>query len=323
MMRVARVEKPGGPEAIAIVDLPTPAPQSGEALVRVEAAGVNFIDVYHRNGLYQVELPARLGLEGAGVVESIGAGVNGVRAGDRVAWSGVAGSYATHVVAPVARLVPIPDRVTSRDAAAAMLQGMTAHYLTRSTYRLARGETCLVQAVAGGLGLLVCQLAKLAAARVIGTTSSEEKAKLAREHGADDVILYTQQDFFEEVMRLTSKRGVDVVYDSVGKSTFDKSLMCLRPRGMLVACGNASGAVPPFDPLVLSARGSLYLTRPKLADYTATREELLERAHDVLDLVAKKELRLRIHAELPLDRAADAHRLLESRATIGKLLLLP
>lgn len=322
-MRAIRVNAPGGPEAMQLVDLPTPQPTAGKVLVRVEFAGVNFIDIYHRTGLYESHAPFALGVEGAGVVEAIGPGVTDLRVGDRVAWASARGSYATHLLVRAEHLVRLPEGIDTRKAAAVMLQGMTAHYLARSTYVLSSRDTCLVHAVAGGVGLLLCQIAKRAGARVIGTTSTEQKARVAHEAGADEVILYTAHDFEQETRRLTGGRGVDVVYDGVGRSTFDQSLRCLRPRGMMVSYGNASGPVAPFAPLVLSTLGSLYLTRPKLADYTATREELLMRAMDVLGAVARGELTVHVHDVLPLERAADAHRLLESRATSGKLLLVP
>jgi NADPH2:quinone reductase len=321
-MKAMRVGRTGGPEVMELVDLPTPRPAAGQALVRVEAAGVNFIDVYGRSGAYSRELPFVLGEEGAGVVEAVGEGVREVRAGERVAWASVPGSYSTHVVAPADRLVPVPDHVAMVDAAAAMLQGMTAHYLSHATYPLRGGDSCLVHAAAGGVGLLLVQMAKRLGARVLGTTSSEEKAKLARDAGADDVIFYSREPFDEAVRVRTGGRGVDVVYDGVGASTFDKSLLSLRPRGMMVLFGQSSGRVPPVDLQVLNTRGSLFVTRPTLRDYVATRAELLERAGDVLGAITRGELKLRIHATYPLERAADAHRALESRATSGKLVLV-
>jgi NADPH2:quinone reductase len=322
-MRQIRIERPGGPESMRLVDAPTPRPSPGEALVRVEAAGVNFIDVYHRTGAYPREAPFALGEEGAGVVESVGEGVKDVRAGERVAWAQATGSYATHVVARADRLVRVPDGVSARDAAAVMLQGMTAHYLSHATFPLGPGHTCLVHAAAGGVGLLLVQMAKRAGARVVGTTSTEDKAKLARDAGADEVVIHSREPFDAAARRLTEGAGVHVVYDSVGASTFDKSLLALRPRGMLVLFGQSSGKVPPVDLQVLNARGSLFVTRPTLRDYVATRSELVERAGAVLGAVARGELRVRVHAEYPLERAADAHRALESRATSGKLLLVP
>lgn len=322
-MRAIRPQQPGGPEVLVLEELPTPSPDRGEVLVRVEAAGVNFIDIYQRSGQYPTPRPIPLGLEGAGVVEAIGDRVDDLRPGDRVAWASGPGSYATHVVVPAARLVPIPEGVDATSAAAAMLQGMTAHYLARSTWPLKAGDACLVHAAAGGVGLLLCQMARRAGAFVIGTVSTEEKAALARAAGAHEVILYNQTDFAEETLRLTVGKGVHVVYDSVGKDTFDRSITCLRRRGMLVLYGQASGPVAPFDPQVLARRGSLFLTRPSLVDYTATREELLDRAGDVLGAIRKGELSLRIGATFPLAEAAEAHRALGGRATTGKVLLMP
>jgi NADPH2:quinone reductase len=307
-----------------LVDLPTPVPGAGEALVRVEAAGVNFLDVYVRTGAYARELPLIVGEEGAGVVEAVGDRVPGLRAGQRVAWANVSGSYATHVVASAGRLVPVPDGVSTHVAAAAMLQGMTAHYLSRATFPLLPGHTCLVHAAAGGVGLLLVQMAKRAGARVLATTSSDEKARLVLAAGADECLAYSGRVPFDEVAReRTRGRGVDVVFDSVGASTFDRSLLALRPRGMLVLFGQSSGRVPPVDLQVLNTRGSLFVTRPTLRDYTATRAELLDRAGAVLGAVERGELDVRIHAEYPLAQAADAHRALESRSTTGKLVLVP
>ena len=321
-MRAARVTAHGGPDAIAIVELPTPSPGPGEALVRVLAAGVNFIDVYTRSGLYKSELPIALGVEGAGIVEALGAGVVDFAVGDRVAWASVRGSYATHVVAHTDKLVKVPESVDAHTAAAGMLQGMTAHFLARATYALAESDTCLVHAAAGGVGLLLCQFAKRAGARVIGTVSTREKAELATRAGADHVILYTEEDFVVEVRRITSGAGVSVVYDSVGKTTFRESLRCLRPRGLLVTFGQSSGPIAPFDPLALKD-GSLYVTRPGLNDYTATKGELAMRAGEVLGAIANGELRVRVHAALALDEAARAHRMLEARETAGKVVLTP
>jgi NADPH2:quinone reductase len=325
-MHAIQITEHGGPEVMKWKELPTPSPAKGEVLVRVEAAGVNFIDVYFRKGAYKMPLPAILGVEGAGVVESIGPDVS-VKNGDRVAWtdrtgtSGPGGSYATHATVAAARLVAVPPDVDLRTAAAAMLQGMTAHYLTRSTFPLRAGQTCLVHAAAGGVGLLLCQMAKMAGARVIGTVSTEQKAKLAEQAGADEVILYTTHDFEAETRRITSGRGVDVVYDSVGRTTFEKSLASLAPRGMLVLYGQSSGAVGPFDPQVLNAKGSLYLTRPSLGHYVSTREELVARATEVLGYVRSGSLKVRIGATFKMRDAADAHRALEGRATTGKVLL--
>jgi len=322
-MRAIRVHTPGGPEVLRYEDLPQPAPGAGQALVRLEAIGVNFIDIYHRKGLYPRPLPFTLGQEGAGIVTAVGPDVTDLAAGDRVVFTGVQGSYAEQVAAPVRQLVPIPRRIDAQTAAAAMLQGLTAHYLVHSTYPLQRGQWALVHAAAGGLGLLLIQMAKRLGARVIGTVSTEEKAQLAREAGADAVILYTQQDFEVETTRLTGGRGVDVVYDSVGKTTFEKGLNVLAPRGYMVLCGQASGPAPPLDPQVLNAKGSLFLTRPTVGHYTATREELLQRAGDLFGWIQTGELRIRIGGRFPLADAAEAHRQLEGRLTTGKVLLIP
>ena len=322
-MKAIRIHAHGGPEVLQLDEIPVPVPGPGQALVRIEAAGVNFIDIYHRTGLYKVQLPYVPGQEGAGVVTAVGPDVAGVATGDRVAYTGVPGAYAELAAVPVDRLVPLPAGVTFRQAAAVLLQGITAQYLATSTYRLAAGEACLVHAAAGGLGLLLCQIAKRLGARVIGTVSTEAKAELARAAGADEVILYTQQDFEAEVKRLTGDAGLQVVYDSVGKTTFDKSLNCLSRRGMLVLCGQSSGPVPPLDPQVLNQKGSLYLTRPTLAHYTATREELLARAGEVLGWVADGSLAVRIGREYPLAEAEEAQRALAGRETTGKVLLLP
>jgi NADPH2:quinone reductase len=322
-MRAIRVHQFGGPEAMKLEELPTPQPGPGQALVRIEAAGVNFIDVYQRTGAYKNPLPYSLGLEGAGVVEAVGAGVTTVRTGDRAAWTGVPGSYATHNVVPADRLVALPAGVDARAGASAMLQGMTAHYLAHSTYPLKSGDACLIHAAAGGVGLLLCQMARRAGARVIGTVSTEEKAKLAREAGAQDVILYTGQDFEAEVKRLTGGKGLQVVYDSVGRDTFEKGFNCLASRGYMVLYGAWSGAVAPLDPQVLNAKGSLFLTRPSLFHYIATRDDLVRRAGDVLGWIQKGELKLRIGATFPLAEAAQAHRDLEGRRTTGKVLLIP
>jgi len=322
-MKAIHVKEPGGPEKMELVEVAKPQPGPGQALVRLGAIGVNFIDVYFRMGRYKADLPIVLGNEGAGTVESAGAGVTELAPGDRVAWSMQRGSYADYAVVPVAMLVKIPERVSFEAAAAAMLQGMTAHYLTHSTFALKSGDTCLVHAAAGGAGGLVVQMAKMLGARVFGTVSTEAKARIAREAGADETILYTQQDFEAEVKRLTGGRGVDVVYDSVGQTTFAKSLDSLRPRGMLALFGQSSGPVPPFDPNILNGKGSLFLTRPSLAHYLLSREELLWRAGDVLQWIEAGKLRLRIERTYPLGEAAAAHRDLESRATAGKLLLIP
>jgi NADPH2:quinone reductase len=307
---------------MVLVDAPMPEPAAGQALVRIAASGVNFIDIYFRSGLYKADAPITLGSEAAGTVEAVGAGVTEVAEGDRVAYAMVRGSYGEYAIVPADRLVKIPDAVDFNSAAAAMLQGMTAHYLTHSTYPLQPGDACLVHAAAGGAGRLVAQMAKSRGARVFGTVSTEEKAAAAREAGVDAAIIYTTADFEAEVKRLTGGSGVPVVYDSVGKTTFEKSLACLRPRGMLVLFGQSSGPVEPFDPQILNARGSVYLTRPSLTHYMLTRDELLWRAGDVLNAVASGTLRLRIEKTYPLADAAAAHRDLQSRKTIGKLLLL-
>jgi NADPH2:quinone reductase len=322
-MRAIRVHEFGGPEAMKLEEVPTPKPGEGQALVRIEAAGLNFIDVYQRTGLYKNPLPYGMGLEGAGVVEAVGSGVTTVRAGDRVAWTGVPGSYATHNAIAADRLVALPAGVDARSGAAAMLQGMTAHYLAHSTYPLKTGDACLVHAAAGGVGLLLCQMARRAGARVIGTVSTEDKAKLAREAGAHDVILYSRQDFEAEVTRLTGGKKLQVVYDAVGRDTFEKGLNCLAPRGYMVLYGAASGPVAPLDPQVLNAKGSLFLTRPSLFHYIATRDELVRRAGEVLTWIQKGELKLRIGATFPLAETAQAHRDLEGRRTTGKVLLIP
>jgi NADPH:quinone reductase len=322
-MRAIRIESVGGPEVMKLVEMPTPAPGSGQALVRVEAAGVNFIDIYQRSGVYKLPLPFTPGQEGAGVVEAVADGVREVRVGDRVAWAGPLGSYATHLLAAAARLVPIPRGLDSRSAAAVMLQGMTAHYLVTDTFPLRPGHMCLIHAAAGGVGQLFCQLASRAGAHVIGTAGGPEKTRLAKQAGAHETIDYRTQDFEAEVKRITGGAGVHVVYDSVGKDTWEKSLRCLRPRGMLVLFGQSSGSVPPFDPQLLATGGSLFFTRPTLASYVLTRDELLNRAGAVLGAVERGDLKLSIAETLPLANAAKAHELLASRKTSGKLLLLP
>jgi NADPH2:quinone reductase len=322
-MKAIRVESYGGPERLIYTEVDKPEPKSGEALVRIEAIGVNFIDVYHRTGLYPLPLPFTPGTEAAGTVESVAPDVSDIKAGDRVAYTITIGSYAEYAAVPAARLVKMPDEMDAQSGAAAMLQGMTAHYLTTSTYALKRGDTALVHAAAGGVGLLLIQMAKRIGARVFGTVSTEEKARIAREAGADEVIIYTEQDFQEEVKRLTEGKGVEVVYDSVGKTTFMKSLDSLAPRGLLALFGQSSGSVPPFDAALLAQKGSLFLTRPSLAAYSATREELLWRASDVLKWISTGELKLKIGKTFPLSEAAEAHRQLEGRATTGKLLLIP
>ncbi|MFN2444765.1 MAG: quinone oxidoreductase [Vicinamibacterales bacterium] len=320
-MKQLVVREPGGPDRMELVEAPTPSPGRGEVLIAIAVSGVNFLDVYFRSGLYKSEVPILLGSEAAGTVERVGEGVTDLTIGDRVAYAMVRGSYAEYAVVPAAQAVKIPDAVNFETAAAVMLQGTTAHYLTRSTFPLASGHTCLVHAAAGGAGGLIVQLAKSRHARVFGTVSTEAKAREVRALGAHEVILYTQQDFAAEVRRLSEGRGVDVVYDSVGKTTFDKSLSVLKPRGMLVLFGQSSGPVPPFDPNRLNAAGSIYLTRPSLGHYLATPDELRWRAAELMALVVSGAVKVRISATYPLSEAAHAHRDLESRATTGKLLL--
>jgi NADPH2:quinone reductase len=322
-MRAIQITQTGGAEVLVPRELPTPTPGPGEALVQIEACGVNFIDIYLREGRYASPLPFIPGQEAAGVVLALGPDAASVKVGDRVAWCGVPGTYAQFAVAPVARLIAVPDGITTRQAAAAMLQGMTAHYLAHSTYAIQNGDAVLIHAGAGGVGLLLIQMAKHLGARVFATVSTDEKAALARAAGADETVLYTREDFAARVREFTGGAGVPVVYDSVGKTTFDGSLACLRPRGILVLYGGSSGAVPPFDLIHLSARGSLYVTRPTLKDYTATREELARRAGDVLGWVAEGSLKLRLEHSYPLADAAQAHRDLEARKTTGKALLIP
>ena len=323
IMKAIQVSQVGGPEALTLVDLPVPSPKPNEAVVQIKASGVNFIDVYFREGRYPSPLPFVNGQEAAGVVTDVGGDVKLVKRGDRVAYTSALGSYAEYAAVPEARLVKIPDELDFEQAAAAMLQGMTAHYLSHSTYKLQSGETALVHAAAGGVGLLLVQMAKKIGARVIGTAGTQEKAQLAREAGADECIVYTEKDFETETRRLTDEKGVHVVYDGVGKDTFDKDLNVLRPRGYLVLFGGSSGAVPPFDLIKLSQKGSLFITRPTLAHYTAAREELEWRANDVLQMIARGDLKLRIHKTYPLAEAQQAHRDLEGRKTTGKLLLIP
>jgi NADPH2:quinone reductase len=322
-MKAIRIHAAGGPEALKLDDVPEPTPGAGQALVKLAAAGVNFIDVYFRTGMYKAPLPLTLGLEGAGVVTAVGAGVTDVKAGDTVAWTGVQNSYAQMAVVPADRLVKLPPGVDPKVGAAAMLQGLTAHYLVRSSYPLKKGDTCLVHAAAGGMGLLLCQMGKMLGATVIGTVSTEEKAALAKGAGAEHVILYSQQDFEPEVKRITGGRGVDVVYDGVGATTFDKSLNCLRPRGYMILFGAASGPVPPLDLQVLNVRGSLFLQRPSLNHHIAAREELLQRAGEVLGWIKDGKIKLRIEHQFPLAQAAEAHKALEGRKTTGKILLIP
>jgi NADPH2:quinone reductase len=321
-MKAIRIHTPGGPEALRLEDVPEPQAEPGEAVVRLEATGVNFIEVYQRKGLYPVPTPFTPGAEGAGTVVAVGEGVATLRVGERVASETLKGAYAELAKTRAERLVRLPDDVDGRVGAAVMLQGITAHYLATSTYPIRRGDRCLIHAVAGGVGLLLCQIAKRRGAWVVGTTSTPEKAKIAHDAGADEVILYTQEDFVAEVKRLTSDKGVQVVYDSVGKTTFDGSLDCLNPRGMMVLFGQSSGPVPPLDPQVLNRKGSLFLTRPTIAHYTAP-EELAARASDLFSWIGEGWLQVHIDRALPLAEASAAHAALESRETIGKVLLVP
>jgi NADPH2:quinone reductase len=322
-MKAVRIHTPGGPEAMRYEDAPEPTPKAGEAVVKVEAAGINYIDVYFRSGQYKAEVPLTLGMEAGGTVSAVGPGVTDVKVGDKVAYTGIPGAYAQYAAVPAARLVALPPGISAKQGAAAMLQGMTAHYLACSTYPLKPGDSCLVHAAAGGVGLLLCQMAKMRGARVIGTVSTEDKAKLARDAGASDVILYTTQDFEVEVKRLTDGKGVNVVYDAVGKTTFDKGFNCLQPRGVMALYGQSSGPVGLFDLQVLNAKGSLFVTRPSLNHHIATRAELVQRAGEVLGWIRDGKLKLRTEHEYPLKDAAEAHRALEGRRTTGKVLLVP
>jgi NADPH:quinone reductase len=322
-MKAIQVQKNGGPEVLTLADVPVPKPKPNEAVVKISAAGVNFIDVYIRDGHYPSTLPFIIGQEGSGIVSEVGADVKTFKPGDRVAYTGIRGSYAEYAAVPADRLVPLPPGITEQQAAAAMLQGITAHYLVHDTYPLKKGETALIHAAAGGVGLLLVQMAKNVGARVIATVGSQEKAKLAREAGADDVILYAQQDFEVETKRITDGKGVHVVYDGVGKTTFDKDLDVLRPRGYLVLFGASSGPVPPFDLAKLGHKGSLFITRPTLVHHMVTHEELQKRATDVLTMIATGKIKLRIEHIYPLNEVQKAHRDLEGRKTTGKLLLIP
>lgn len=322
-MKAIRIHETGGPDVLRYEDAPAPSLRQGEALVGLKAIGVNFLDIYHRTGLNPLPLPAIPGNEGAGVVERVAAGVTEVKPGDRVAYTNVLGSYAEYIAAPAWRLVPIPRDLDFTVAAAAMLQGMTAHYLSQTTYPLRSGDRALIHAAAGGVGALLVQMAKRRGARVIATVSSEEKAEIAREAGADDVIIYTHENFEEVTKRITETAGVHVVYDSVGKDTFERGLNCLAVRGMMVLYGQSSGPVPPIDLRVLNAKGSLFATRPSLHHYTLTRAELLDRAGDVLSWVKDGALRIRIDRTFPLAEASAAHARLEGRKALGKILLLP
>jgi NADPH:quinone reductase len=322
-MKLIRVHEPGGPEAMKLEEGEKPSPGPGQALVKIEAGGVNFIDIYFRSGAYKSNLPLTPGQEGAGVVEAVGPDVTDVKAGDRVAWAGPLRSYAEYQVIPAAQLVPTPEGVSSEDAAAAMLQGITAHYLSHSTYPIQQGDVCLIHAAAGGVGQLLCQMAKMRGARVLGTVGSREKAEIAREAGADEVILYEEENFTTRARELTGGKGVQVVYDMVGKTTFEGSLDSLAVRGYMVLVGRASGPAPLLDPQALNAKGGLFVTRPSIAHYTQTREELLWRARDMFDWVGSGKLKLRIEDRIPLAEAPRAHELLAGRRTAGKLLLIP
>ena len=322
-MKAIQAQKTGGPEVLTLVDLPVPKPKANEAVVKIAASGVNFIDVYFREGRYPSALPFTDGQEAAGTVTEVGSDVKSVKAGDRVAYSNAMGTYAEYAAVPADRLVRVPDKITDQQAAAAMLQGMTAHYLIYTTYPLKKGETALIHAAAGGVGLLLVQMAKNIGAHVIGTVGTEEKAKLAREAGADEVIVYATQDFEAETKRLTGGKGVHVVYDGVGKNTFEKGLNVLRPRGYMVLFGGASGPVAPFDPIVLAQKGSLFVTRPSLIHYVALREELEQRSGDVFAMIAAGKLKLRISKTYKLEEVQQAHRDLEGRKTTGKILLVP
>ena len=322
-MHAIQVNRTGGPEVLEYKEVSTPQPKPNEAVVKLAASGVNFIDVYHREGRYPTALPFIPGQESAGTVTAVGTDVKSVKPGDRVGYTGILGSYAEYQAVPADRLVKLPDGLSDRDAAAVILQGMTAHYLVYDTFPLKKGETALVHAAAGGVGLLLVQMAREIGARIIGTVSTEEKAKLAREAGADEIIFYTQQDFEAETKRLTNEKGVDVVYDSVGKTTFEKGLNVLRPRGYMVLFGGSSGAVPPFDLIQLSQKGSLYVTRPTLIHYIQTREDLEKRATAVFNMVASGKLKVRCEHTYPLKDAQQAHRDIQGRKTTGKLLLIP
>ena len=321
-MKAIRVHQYGGPETLELEEIPTPQPGNGQVRIKLEAIGLNYIDTYHRTGLYPLPLPFTPGMEGAGVVDAVGDAVSEVRVGDRVAYAMELGAYAEYSIVSASKLVILPPQLDTRSAAAALLQGLTAHYLTQSTYPLKKGEIALIHAAAGGVGLLLTQMAKRSGVRVLATVSTEAKAQLAKEAGADEIILYTQTDFAEVVKRLTHGKGVHVVYDSVGKTTFEKSLECLRPRGYLVLFGQSSGPVPPFN-LGTLAKGSLFVTRPNLAHYVSRHEELLLRAQDLFNWISSGAVKLRIEKIMPLEEAQEAHRLLEGRQTTGKVLLIP
>ena len=322
-MKAIRVHAPGAADVMKLEDVPEPQPKAGEAVVRVDAAGLNYIDVYQRSGHYKLDMPLTLGLEAGGTVTATGPGVTEVKVGDKVAYTGVPGAYAQYAAVPAARLVVLPQGVSTKQGAAIMLQGITAHYLACSTYPLKKGDSCLIHAAAGGVGLILCQIARLRGAKVIGTVSTEEKAKLAREAGADETILYTKQDFAAEVKRITGGKGLQVVYDSVGKDTWEGSLNCLAPRGLIALFGQSSGPIGQIDPQILNAKGSLFLTRPSLFHYISTREELQQRAADLFGWIRDGKLKLRMEFDFPLKDAAEAHRALEGRKTTGKVLLIP
>ena len=322
-MKAVRVHKYGSSEALSYEDMEVPEPRENEVLVKIEAAGVNFIDVYHRNWLYPVRLPFTMGKEGAGIVDKVGAKASNVKKGQKVACASCIGTYAEYAIFPANMLVPVPQKIGLKTAAAVMMQGMTAHYLSNSTYDVSKGNTVLVHAAAGGVGSLLTQMAKMKNAKVIGTASTEEKAELARQNGADEVIIYTNADFEQEIKKITDGKGVDAVYDGVGKTTFEKSLSCLKPRGIMVSFGQSSGPIPKFDVRVLNEKGSLFLTRPSLYYYTAERKELLKRASDVFRFIEAGKLKIHIHKEFPLSEAKEAHNELESRRSSGKILLMP
>jgi NADPH2:quinone reductase len=322
-MKGIQINRYGGPEVLEYREVSDPKPGAGELLIKLEAIGVNFIDVYHRTGLYPIALPFIPGAEGAGIVEAAGADVQAFRTGDRVGYAMNLGSYAEKVVVPQQKLLKLPEEISSKEAAAILLQGMTVHYLSRSTYTIKSGDFVLIHAAAGGVGLMLVQAAKHFGAFVIGTVSTVEKSKIAKDAGADEIILYTEKDFLEETKRITGGRGVAVVYDSVGKTTFEKSLDCLQPRGLLVSFGQCSGPIGPFNPAILATKGSLFLTRPSLAHYIANRDELNWRSQELFAWVRERIVRIRIDSTYPLANAAEAHRRLESRASTGKILLLP
>ncbi len=322
-MKAIRIHGFGNADVLKYEDTEKPEPKENEARVKLESIGVNFIDIYHRAGLYPNKLPFIPGMEGAGIVDKVSAGVSDLKQGDRVAYAMTIGSYAEYSIAPAWKLVKIPDYIDFKTACAAMLQGMTAHYLTHSTFKLNNSHTILLHAAAGGVGLLLTQMAKNIGAKVIGTVSTEEKAKIAKEAGADDIIIYTKENFEEKAKKITDGKGVDVVYDSVGKATFEKSLNCLKPRGMLVSFGQSSGAIETFNPAILSQKGSLFLTRPTLADYASNKEEISQRTKDIFSWIKNKELKIRIHKEFKLSEAKKAHEELEGRKSSGKILLVP